>query len=185
MLGRENGVILPLVTFEEALRELGIDRGASPDQARRAYLRLLKQRKPETDPEGFRRLRGAFELLRAAFVRRDAAADAAAGSQEKDLAPVADEPLPQAATRAETTIVARSAEPPAEDVVAAPLPVERPPVLADPDLARLEEIRRLVKKKKSEAAARLLAEHYEAAMVRPGLLVPPPPATVDLLLLRA
>jgi hypothetical protein len=53
------------VTLDEARAELGIDPSASPDEARRAYLRGIKTRKPETDPEGFRRLREAYERLTA------------------------------------------------------------------------------------------------------------------------
>jgi hypothetical protein len=52
------------VTLDEAFAELGIDNDAGSDGARRAYLRLLKTRKPETDPEGFMRLRTAYELVK-------------------------------------------------------------------------------------------------------------------------
>jgi hypothetical protein len=50
----------------EALAELGLAPAGPHDQAtiRRAYLKGVKVRKPETDPEGFRRLREAYELLR-------------------------------------------------------------------------------------------------------------------------
>lgn len=51
------------MTLDEALRELGIDRSAMPEQARRAYLRGIKAHKPENDPQGFRRLREAYELV--------------------------------------------------------------------------------------------------------------------------
>ncbi len=51
------------MTLDEARRELGIDASATPEETRRAYLRGVKIRKPETDPEGFRRLREAYELL--------------------------------------------------------------------------------------------------------------------------
>lgn len=51
------------MTIEEAFEEIGIPPGNGPDEIRRAYLRKLKTRKPEVDPEGFRRLREAFELL--------------------------------------------------------------------------------------------------------------------------
>lgn len=52
------------MTYDEALREIGVAPGSSQEEIRRAYLRLIKVRKPETDPEGFLRLREAFELLR-------------------------------------------------------------------------------------------------------------------------
>jgi len=54
------------VDLEEARHELGLSADATPDVVRRSYLRLLKTRKPEVDPEGFQRLRGAYELLRLA-----------------------------------------------------------------------------------------------------------------------
>jgi hypothetical protein len=64
------------VTLDEALRELGIDAAATPEEARRAYLRGIKIRKPETDPEGFRRLREAYELLAEALARPEESQDA-------------------------------------------------------------------------------------------------------------
>jgi hypothetical protein len=59
------------VTLDEALAELGIDRDAGVDQARRAYLKLLKLRKPETDAQGFMRLREAYELAKERLGARD------------------------------------------------------------------------------------------------------------------
>lgn len=50
------------MTLEEALVILDIDGSADPQIARRAYLRLLKKHKPERDPEGFKKLRAAYEL---------------------------------------------------------------------------------------------------------------------------
>lgn len=50
------------MTHDEALRELGLDAEATPDQIRRAYARGVKTRKPEVDPDGFRRLREAYEV---------------------------------------------------------------------------------------------------------------------------
>jgi hypothetical protein len=52
-------------TVEEDARELGLDPGAALDRAavRQAYLRGVKLRKPEVDPDGFRRLREAYERL--------------------------------------------------------------------------------------------------------------------------
>ncbi|MCA9699641.1 MAG: J domain-containing protein [Myxococcales bacterium] len=56
--------ILPVaMDRDEALSLLGVDAGADPRTVKRAYLRRLKKTKPERDPEGFKRLREAYELL--------------------------------------------------------------------------------------------------------------------------
>lgn len=57
--------------FQEALRELEVDADPGGDAVRRAYLRKLKTRKPETDPEGFARLRQAYETVLAAREGRE------------------------------------------------------------------------------------------------------------------
>jgi hypothetical protein len=51
------------MTRDAAFRALGVEPGTPPDEVRRAYLRGVKTCKPEVDPEGFRRLREAYELL--------------------------------------------------------------------------------------------------------------------------
>lgn len=43
---------------------LGVDASASPKDLKRAYLRKTKSVRPERDPEGFQRVREAYELLR-------------------------------------------------------------------------------------------------------------------------
>lgn len=53
------------MTREEASRELGVEVGATAQAVRAAYVKLLRERKPDKDPEGFQRLREAYELLRA------------------------------------------------------------------------------------------------------------------------
>ncbi|MBI5490003.1 MAG: J domain-containing protein [Deltaproteobacteria bacterium] len=53
------------MTRDEAAKELGLGPTAGPAEVREAYLHLLKARNPETDPDGFQRLRSAYELLRA------------------------------------------------------------------------------------------------------------------------
>src|SRR5262249_58722726 len=73
------------VTLDEALAELGIDRAAGSEGARRAYLRLLKTRKPETDPTGFMRLREAYEMVKSSFAFWEPALPA-----EIDLSPPAE-----------------------------------------------------------------------------------------------
>lgn len=57
------------VTLEEALKELGLERIDRAEEVRAAYLRLLKQRKPEQNPEGFKRLREAYEFAVGWFER--------------------------------------------------------------------------------------------------------------------
>jgi len=73
------------MTLDEALQELGIERSASPEEARRAYLRGVKTRKPESDPEGFRRLREAYELVSGAL--RSPASDAAPAEVQPEDGP--------------------------------------------------------------------------------------------------
>jgi hypothetical protein len=53
------------LTLADALRVLGLEPGADPETVRRAYLKLIKQHKPEQDPAGFQRLRDAYEIARA------------------------------------------------------------------------------------------------------------------------
>ena len=52
------------VELREAYEELSVEPGTAPKKARRAYLRLLKKHKPETDPEGFQRIRSAWERIK-------------------------------------------------------------------------------------------------------------------------
>jgi len=50
------------VTVDDVWRELGIDAGSPRDVVRRAYAQRLKLTHPEDDPEGFTRLRAAYEV---------------------------------------------------------------------------------------------------------------------------
>jgi curved DNA-binding protein CbpA len=50
---------------EDAFAELGVALGAPAEAIRRAYLKLVRQRSPEADPEGFQRAREAYEVARA------------------------------------------------------------------------------------------------------------------------
>jgi curved DNA-binding protein CbpA len=43
---------------------LEIDPGASPAEVRLAYLQKVREHPPERDPEGFKRVREAYEVLR-------------------------------------------------------------------------------------------------------------------------
>lgn len=49
---------------DDALGLLGVNRGASCAELHRAYLRQLKAFSPDRDPEGYQRLRAAYDLLR-------------------------------------------------------------------------------------------------------------------------
>lgn len=51
------------MTVAQAMALLGVGTLATPKEIRRAYLRLVKKHKPERDPEGFQRVRAAYELL--------------------------------------------------------------------------------------------------------------------------
>ena len=47
-----------------AARTLGVAPDAPGEDVRAAYLRLLKDHPPDRDPEGFERLRDAYDVLR-------------------------------------------------------------------------------------------------------------------------
>ena len=49
--------------LREAYQRLGVEPGTAPKTARRAYLKLLKVHRPETDPAGFQALREAWETI--------------------------------------------------------------------------------------------------------------------------
>jgi hypothetical protein len=72
------------MTLDEARQELGIDASATSDEARRAYLRGIKIRKPETDPEGFRRLREAYELVSGALSQSQPAPEPPPNDEEEE-----------------------------------------------------------------------------------------------------
>jgi curved DNA-binding protein CbpA len=48
---------------------LGLKRGASREEVRRAYFRKVREHPPETDPEAFKAIRAAYEQLRSAEQR--------------------------------------------------------------------------------------------------------------------
>jgi len=52
------------VTSSEARQILGVSEHASEQEIRRAYLRRVAEHRPEQDPEGFQRVRQAYETLR-------------------------------------------------------------------------------------------------------------------------
>ncbi|MBU0552873.1 J domain-containing protein [Myxococcota bacterium] len=63
--------------FERAIEILGVNAEADLDEARRAYLRLIRAHRPESDPEGFRRVRAAWEAFEEGYTPPAPALDAA------------------------------------------------------------------------------------------------------------
>jgi curved DNA-binding protein CbpA len=50
---------------------LSLKRGVSHDEIRRAYFRQVREHPPETDPDGFKAIRAAYEQLRNAEQRTE------------------------------------------------------------------------------------------------------------------
>ena len=69
-------------THESPYQVLGITREASEAEIKRAYFSLVREHPPERDPEGFKRVRVAYEKLRTVNQRA-----------ETDLFLVEDQPL--------------------------------------------------------------------------------------------
>ena len=55
---------------------LGLDRSAGADDVRRAYLRLIRVHRPESNPEQFKRVRSAYDTLRSPLRRAELAVQA-------------------------------------------------------------------------------------------------------------
>jgi hypothetical protein len=167
------------VTLVEALAELQVDAAADAEQVRRAYLRQLKTKKPEVDPDGFRRLREAYDFARSRLQPRRVLA----GTGEIAVTmPTAS--LPPVAPPTESE--AHAPQAPDE-----PSPPQRLPVSPGPSAATaleadartsLNDVRRLLAEGNPVAAAHRLAEVYSAAAVRIEHPTPPPGVTLDLLL---
>ena len=56
---------------ENPYKVLGISREASEAEIKRAYFTLVREHPPERDPEGFKRIRAAYEQLRSGSERAD------------------------------------------------------------------------------------------------------------------
>jgi curved DNA-binding protein CbpA len=52
---------------------LGVDRGATAEEVRRAYFRMARVYTPEAHPEEFKRVRAAYETLRSPLRRAELA----------------------------------------------------------------------------------------------------------------
>ena len=50
---------------------LHLERGARPEEVKKAYFKLVRQYPPETHPEEFKRIRAAYDKLRSPEKRRE------------------------------------------------------------------------------------------------------------------
>jgi len=114
------------VTVNEALAKLGLSRHASPEEARRAYLRLLKKTRPEANQDEFIALRDAYECVRGMleFNARFRVSDDAVASAEQ-------QPKSDVVHRIPTPTAGRDGEPRPTDSTHAFPPIPREPVVAD------------------------------------------------------
>jgi curved DNA-binding protein CbpA len=54
---------------DDPYKTLDIERGASESEIKQAYFTLVREHSPENDPEGFKRIRAAYEKLRSGTER--------------------------------------------------------------------------------------------------------------------
>jgi hypothetical protein len=167
------------MTFEEALNKLALSDGASADEARRAYHKLLKVHKPEVDRDAFIALREAYECVRITIAMR-------AGQYTSPGVSVAPRP-------AEAEAPATSGAPRAADAESAgcPTPATEPPQSAPSDapsapapvsLNEGDRFSKLLEARDYDAAAALLCESFDHFADRPTIL---PPVIVTLQLMLA
>lgn len=60
-----------LIGIENPYKALGVERTASESEIKQAYFALVREHPPERDPEGFKRIRAAYEKLRAGGERAE------------------------------------------------------------------------------------------------------------------
>jgi curved DNA-binding protein CbpA len=56
---------------ENPYKTLGVERDATEAEIKQAYFALVRQHPPERDPEGFKRIRAAYEKLRSGGERAE------------------------------------------------------------------------------------------------------------------
>ncbi len=60
-----------LTLIEDPYKTLGIKRGATEAEIKQAYFALVRKHPPERDPDGFKRIRAAYEKLRVSSERAE------------------------------------------------------------------------------------------------------------------
>ncbi|MBI3653234.1 MAG: J domain-containing protein [Acidobacteria bacterium] len=55
---------MQITSSENPYKVLGLERNATAAQIKQAYFGLVREHSPESDPEGFKRIRAAYEKLR-------------------------------------------------------------------------------------------------------------------------
>lgn len=151
------------MNLEEARAELGVGLDASPDVARRAYLRLLKTRKPEVDPQGFARLREAYDVFKAAQEGTEAPRTQAAPEVPAPSAPPAEASAPLSAEARLETFRARFSTLPADAPPEMPVQVAREAVQALPEAAEARHwlIQALLAADRTEEAVQACREAFQ------------------------
>jgi hypothetical protein len=86
------------MSVDEAFEVLGVSRDATKDAVRRAYLRGVRAHPPERDPDGFQRIREAYDLLSMMMPiwQTEREGDVSLAAPAMALAPLATAPGPAA-----------------------------------------------------------------------------------------
>ncbi len=87
-----------LAPFEAALAVLGVGEADDAAAVKKAYRRAVAQHAPDTDPDGFRRVRDAYETLRDPWGRAGELLLRPLPEVPPPAAPVAPPPAPRGAT---------------------------------------------------------------------------------------
>jgi hypothetical protein len=125
--------------------ELGVEPGAEPDTIRRAYLRKVKVHKPEVDPDGFKRVREAFEVLgRWAAFQAHLRRQQTESAPEPGAAPPAPAPEP----------------PPSSEASPAPLPAAAAISTAPSSASKWAEVAELLTAKRHDEARALMVRLF-------------------------
>src|SRR5687767_7082178 len=126
------------MTLDDAFTVLGVEAAATEDEVRRAYLRLVKKHRPETDPTGFQRVREAYDRAREPRLFHVEALTPAPATTESEEAlgqVAATEGLDPDQTEADLELFRRLALGLAEDDLAAAVQIWRSAVRRHPDSA--------------------------------------------------